>query len=167
MKLNSLLAKAAISLMYVSLTLPVSADTRGDIVATLQNNTNVPVEFPKNISAAGGEKIYFNWTADNNGYEVSFDYVPDCNGATACNMGYFSANKGGQMPSKSDYLGFSENDEYRYVNLSNGYSAVFTNGCGAHCTASIWWKVNGVLYSVSVKNGTKQEVMKIANSVYN
>ncbi len=164
MKLNSLLAKAAISLMYITLTLPASADTRSDIVATLQNSTNIPVEFPKNLPDAEGEKIYFDWTADNNGYEVSFDYTPDCGGATACNIGYFSANKGGQIPSKSDFL---ENAEYHYVKLSNGYSAVFTNACGAYCTASIFWKINGVVYSVSLKNGTKQEVMKIANSVYN
>lgn len=163
MRLNSLLVKTAISLMSISVAFPALADTRSNIIVKLQNNTNIPVKFPVNLPNTGGEKIYLNWSADNNSYNVNFDYTSDCGGATACNMGSFSANRGAQIQSKSYY----SEDEYQYIKLNNGYSAIFINTCGASCSALVEWKVNGVVYSVYLKNGTKEEIMKIANSVYN
>ena len=150
--------------MSISIAFPVLADTRSNIIAKLQNNTNIPVEFPGSLPNTGGEKIYLNWSADNNSYNVNFDYTPDCGGATACSMGYFTAAKGAQIQSKSD-IGWDY--KYEYIKLNNGYSAVFINSCGAYCTALVEWKVNGVVYSVYLKNGTKEEIIKIANSVYN
>jgi hypothetical protein len=171
MRLNSMLLtpsrrvliKTAISLMSISVAFPALADTRSEVIAALQNKTNIPVEFPGKLPDTD-EKIYLNGSADNNSYTINFDYTQDCSGSTACSMGYFTATKGAQIQSKSDYSG---NDEYQYIKLNNGYNAVFINTCGAYCMALIEWKVNGVVYSVYLKNGTKEEAMKIANSVYN
>jgi hypothetical protein len=149
--------------MPVSTAFPALADTRSEIIATLQSKTNIPVEFPRRLPNTEGKKIYFNQSVDPNNYEVNFDYTQDCGGATACRIGSFSAYKGAHVPSNSNYLG---DDEYQYIKLSNGYSAVFTNSCGAYCSASVRWQINGVLYSVNLKNGTKEEAIKIANSVY-
>jgi hypothetical protein len=33
--------------------------------------------------------------------------------------------------------------------------------------AYVEWKIDGIVYLVSLKNGTKEETLKIANSVYN
>ncbi|NJK58727.1 MAG: hypothetical protein HC939_23485 [Pleurocapsa sp. SU_5_0] len=161
MKLNSLLA---ISLMSISVAFPALANTQSEVIATLQQKTSVPVEFPGSLPNTEGENIYFNWSADSSSYNVNFDYTQDCGGATACNIGSFSAIKGAQIQSKSDYSG---NDEYQYIKLNNGYNAVFINTCGASCTTLVEWKVNGAVYSVYLKNGTKEEILKIANSVYN
>lgn len=54
MRLNSMLLtpsrgvliKTAISLMSISVAFPALADTRSEVIATLQNKTNIPVEFP-------------------------------------------------------------------------------------------------------------------------
>ena len=171
MKLNSLLA---ISLMSISVAFPALANTRSEVIATLQQKTSVPVEFPGSLPNTGGEEVYLNWSADNNSYNVNFDYTNDCNGATACNMGSFSAEKGGIVVPKSEFS-FSDRsdipiemqDKYEYIKLDNGYNAVFMYGCGAYCNATLQWKINNVLYSIYLKNGNKEEVMKIANSVYN
>jgi hypothetical protein len=58
-------------------------------------------------------------------------------------------------------------NEYEYITLNNGYSAVFANSCGAYCMAYVEWKIDGIVYLVRLKNGTKEETLKIANSVYN
>ena len=87
----------------------------------------------------------------------------DYNGTNACTMGSFSANKHIQIEPKSLYL---QNDVYKYIKLNNGYSAVFINSCGAYCLAIVQWKINGVVYTVNLKNGTEVETIEIANSVY-
>lgn len=151
-------------LLHISIAFPVLADPRSETITALQSQTNVPVEFPRILPYSEDHDTYLNISVDTDGYYVSFDYTPDCGGTTACSMGSFSAIRGTQIEPKSSY---SKNDVYKYIKLNNGYHAVLINSCGAYCNAMIAWKISDIVYTIYIKNGTEEEVIRIANSVYN
>lgn len=158
-------------LIPLSVALPSQANSRSEVIATLENTTNVPVELPSVLPTYADPQMYWNASGKADSYYVSFEYTPDCMGATACTLGSFSAERGGEIEPKPSDLRVntsdsSLSDKYEYIKLDNGYSAVYMNFCGAYCTAQVQWKINGVLYQASLKNGTKEEVLRMANSVY-
>jgi hypothetical protein len=53
--------------------------------------------------------------------------------------------------------------EFRNIKLFGGTKGIFVNSCGAYCTALVEWKHEGVLYRVTMKNGTQKELEQIAN----
>lgn len=149
------------TLLMLSLPFPVWADTVVPIDSLrtqLQRQTQVPIVLPSRLPEV--DSLYSNITSSSpDGYEVSFTYTPDCRG-TACTWGYFSAQRGGVLETQP----LSPNDTVEPVTLANGIQAQFTNFCGAYCTAQASWVSQGVLYSASVKNGSKAAVMALANS---
>ena len=155
----------------LNVVLPSQANSRSDVVAALEQTTNVPVELPSMLPVYQDTTIYWNALGDADSYSVSFEHTPDCDGATFCTMGSFSAQRGGEIAPKPSNLIVNSpdtqfNDQYEYIKLNNGYSAVYINFCRAYCTASVQWKIQGVLYEASLKNGLKEDLLRMANSVY-
>lgn len=87
--------------------------------------------------------------------------TPDCRGATACRVGGIEAERGGQFrdPKQGGVM-----DTFEPVKLARGVNGQFANTCGPYCLASVLWKYQGVLYTVHVKNGLKEEAIALANA---
>lgn len=128
------------------------------ILAKIKNKTQVPIFLPSSIPSS--DRFYFNTQATRNNYVVFFDYTPNCQGTTACNMGAIDAEKGGQFITPMQ----GTTRTFKNIQLAGRTRGIFHNGCGAYCTASVEWQNQGVLYRVSIKNGREAETVQIANS---
>jgi hypothetical protein len=129
------------------------------IVSQLQSQTQVPILLPNTIPDM--DRVYVSVDASSTSYYLSFDYTSDCQGTTACNFGGIAAERGGQITAPDD---LGPRDSVVSVRLANGTQGLFTNFCGAYCTASVEWQSQGVRYSVYIKNGEQQDVVALANS---
>lgn len=130
------------------------------ILPQLKRRTQIPIFLPNRLPFSG--RFYFDSYAEPNAYSVGIGATPNCE-ATACSIGELSAQRGGQ-PATPDLVEGSTNAVFKNVRLARGTRGVFTNGCGAYCTASVEWQYGGVLYRVSMKNGEERTVIQIANS---
>lgn len=127
------------------------------ILAKLKGKAKVPIFLPSRLPFS--DRIYFESEVTQTGYSVSFNYTPNCQ-ATACYIGSIEAERGGQFITPDQ--GFTRT--FKNVQLARSTKGIFHNGCGAYCTASLEWQSQGVLYRVSIKNGTETDAMRIANS---
>jgi hypothetical protein len=128
------------------------------ILAKLKGKTQVPIFIPSRLIVS--QKLYYYSQAQPNSYAISIDYTANCRGAGACNFGEVRAQKGGEFSTKVEGV----TKTLKNVKLAGGVKGVFHNGCGAYCTASVEWKNQGFLYTVSIKNGRESEVILTANS---
>lgn len=101
--------------------------------------------------------IYFNSTVNPSGYEVSFEYTQNCNFATACFIGSIAAERNGQIQ------GSESAKTSKVVQLADGTKGQFTDFCGAYCMANFQWQSQGVLYTVTIKNGQLEDLVQTAN----
>jgi hypothetical protein len=124
----------------------------GDVVPRLQEATSMPILLPSQVPM---DEVFLDVEAQSDRYYVGFDYRPDCRSATACHFGEI-------MAEQNDSTTIPENTEE--VTLTDGTPAYFFSTCGAHCTAILQWRYSGVLYSVMIKNGTKEGTIALANS---
>jgi hypothetical protein len=123
-----------------------------DVVPRLQEATQMPILLPSQVPM---DEVFLDVEVDRNRYYVGFDFRPDCRSATACHFGEIMAEQGGATSAP-------ENSEE--VALTDGTPAYFFSTCGAHCTASLQWSYGGAVYSVMIKNGTKEGTIALANS---
>ena len=68
--------------------------------------------------------------------------------------------KGGEFSTKMEGV----TKTLKTVQLAGGVKGNFHNGCGAYCTANLEWKNQGFLYTVAIRNGEQEDLIKIANS---
>lgn len=137
------------------------------VVQQLQPQTNLPIWMPDAIPDM--EQVYVSLSVESpSSYYINFDYIPDCEGSTACNYGYFYADRTGQFSTPADLTptrpGMPRN-EIVPVRLINGMSGQFVNTCGAYCMARVEWRLGGVLYSAWIKNGTQAATVVLANDI--
>jgi len=130
-----------------------------DALADIRGGTAVPIYLPE--VAPVSEPLYISGLTSPDGYYLTLDYTPDCNGATACNLGNLTGEQDGYRYTESD---LEPGDRLESVTLANGYTGQFANMCGAYCSAVLQWEVEGVLYTVYLKNGTLEDAVQIANS---
>ncbi|MBF2085289.1 hypothetical protein [Thermoleptolyngbya sp. C42_A2020_037] len=135
---------------------PIPVD---QVVSQLRPQTPIPIFLPDAVP--GMEEVYVHAYGDEDSYGVDFDYVADCNGATACSYGGTWAQRYEGAMTPAEILGMSETVET--VTLTNGVSGQYANTCGAYCVATVMWQADGVLYGVSIKNGEKEATIALAN----
>jgi hypothetical protein len=160
--LPKLLAVALLPSVLLSLTARSFAQAVipvDQVAAQLRSQTQIPIFLPMTFPAE--LPVYVNATAESDSYYVDFVATPDCDGQTFCLFGGMSAQRGGQLSSRAD---LGSGNILEPVQLANGVRGQFTEFCGATCTASMEWHSQGVLYTVSIKNGRRAEVIALANS---
>ncbi|MBE9009135.1 hypothetical protein IQ250_02825 [Pseudanabaenaceae cyanobacterium LEGE 13415] len=166
-KLSSTIALSALSfalsLSISSFTIrSASADVGlpvNQVTQALQR-VRVPLLIPERLPFSGEDKIYWQTTVEPKGYSIAFVYEPDCKG-TYCYLGSFSAEQGGNIERGSN------GELVEGVTLAKGKKAQYRLFRGAYHTAFLSWKERGVLYKVTIKNGSKEQVIQIANSAIN
>ncbi|MEP0913740.1 hypothetical protein NDI45_22760 [Leptolyngbya sp. GB1-A1] len=140
----------------------------------------VPLRLPTYIPSRGQRQsseslpVYASVDSVESGsYAVVLGYSKDCNGSNACRLG---AVIGEVQPTKSAQDDYTESD-YLYpdgrseepvaqVTLANGITGTFLPWrCATNCTdAQVVWDENGYRYSVGIKLGDRDSLVKMANS---
>jgi len=90
-------------------------------------------------------------------YSVLLGLTKDCNGGTACRLGaVFGEAITIQSPPNAG----------KSIRLTNGITGYFTEAkCGANCSdAMVSWDQNGGRYTVALKAGKLETLVKMANS---
>lgn len=90
-------------------------------------------------------------------YQIMLAFAEDCRGGNACRMGSISGEEG--IPKTTSI-------EPEIVNLSENIKAYFIpSKCGANCSdATLIWSQGEYFYTVAIKAGNKDTLIKIANS---
>ncbi|MEM8804501.1 MAG: hypothetical protein AAGF01_00430 [Cyanobacteria bacterium P01_G01_bin.38] len=137
------------------------------VIAELQPQTDLPIWVPDEVPEMEAVHISFDILPDY--YVISFDHTPDCQGATACNYGYFEANRNGEFMTAEDISPIVRQgipqDEIVPIRFGNGMSGQFVNTCGAYCSARVQWRLDGILYSAVIKNGMQEATVELANII--
>lgn len=142
---------------FVTAVQPVLADVSfpaNQAVSQLQQS-QIPILLPSSLP--GSDAVYLSSSGGVNSYEVAMTYTPDC-GGTYCYIGSIQGERGGQFETPW------EGTTSQWVQLAQGNQGLFINACGAYCTATLSWQSNNVLYTVTLKNGLKEDLVQIANS---
>lgn len=136
-----------------SMTFPVR-----EILSQIEGKTRVPIFLPSQLPFSGD--IYLESRVETQGYSVVMSSIPNCS-ATPCYIADISAKRGGE-PAQPPIRGFRS--EFKTIQLAGRRKGVFSNVCGAYCTALVEWQYQGVLYRVTMKNGEEKMLVNIANS---
>jgi len=134
---------------------PILADLKGLLITVLLP-TYVPHQHDAGVHLSAAVDDRSQW-----GYLVDIGYTPQCSGADACRLGSVTGGAEIDTPTIFDY------PRAHHVRLHNGKQALyFPFTCGASCGDSVLaFQVDGIVYTVSVKGGSLQEVLAMANSV--
>ena len=130
-----------------------------NIFRQIKGKTRVPVFLPSILPLSDIQQLDFDVQAGSHGYIVAMYLGKGCR-AGACFFGIIEAKRNEPFSSPSQL----PRDTYRSIELAGGFRGIYFNNCGAYCTAFVEWQRLGVLYRVTRKNGTQQEVVQIANS---
>lgn len=131
------------------------------VLAKLKTGAGVPVLLPDALPASVLEdRLYVEGGPSERGYDITLALTPRC-GANACSVGFFSAERGGELV-----------EELERVELANGVRGAYKPlTCGASCSpAMIEWVYEGVLYTIQLKlnaggdAGDKAALIGLANS---
>jgi hypothetical protein len=121
-----------------------------NIFRQIKGKTRVPVFLPSLLPDV---------QAGSHGYIVAMYLGRGCR-TGACFFGIIEAKRNEPFSPPSQL----PRDTYRSIELAGGFRGIYFNNCRAYCTAFVEWQRLGVLYRVTRKNGTQQEVIQIANS---
>ncbi|ERT08810.1 hypothetical protein M595_1172 [Lyngbya aestuarii BL J] len=131
-----------------------------EMITKMKGRTSVPILLPSNFPSGRGS-VFFEEKVNPQGYLINFTATPNCR-ATACRQGGMSAESSGMLtppPPKSD-----SRSQYQTILLANGIEGQYYQGCRLYCTALVEWTYQGVLYRVTLKNGSLEDLQAIANS---
>ena len=133
--------------------------------SALRGQTDVPIKLPTFLPYIGAANPIAASlvSTSSSSYEISLGWGQDCfsadlrEGAGACHYGTIRGSS----------VVLSENSGRRIPVIllggTHGYFVPFT--CGAHCDdAAVGWEEGGYHYSISLKAGSKKELVKVANS---
>jgi hypothetical protein len=149
--------RAALLAFALLLLLPAAAPARTmdlptlfqDVLPEVKEKTEVPVLLPQRYPS-GSEDHFPSGDGRRRGYTLSVAAVRDCDGATACFLGTFGAQRG-------------EDPHYmRKIRLAGGRTGYFRPlTCGASCSPpAIEWVEHDVLYWIQAHAGTKRQERK-------
>jgi hypothetical protein len=135
-----------------------------DLKAELRTQTTVWLELPAFLPYGDVEHPIAASVvaAGPDGYEIALGWGEDCfekdlpGGAGACHYGSIEAS----------VKGFQKGATRTPVELRRGMHGYFEHfTCGAHCEdASLEWNQNGCYYRFSLKAGSKNELIRVAES---
>ncbi|MEB3831735.1 hypothetical protein [Phormidium sp. CCY1219] len=138
---------------------PIPNPIFAPILPRLKQETQVPILLPDYVFGGdGATEIYaILETANRDRYQVILGYTPDCNGGTACRLGAISGEA--IAPDSPPLSG-------KPVRLDNGITGYFVAAvCGANCSdATLTWEQNNARYTVGIKAGKGEKLVKMANS---
>lgn len=129
------------------------------IIAELKNKTKIPLSLPNYVPESNSSNPVYGLvekiTASE--YSILLAFTEDCTGGTACRLGSVSGKK--ISPQNDNFSG-------QKVALVNNFNGYFTDAvCGANCSDStLSWNNNGVSYTVALKAGKQETLVKMANS---
>ncbi len=104
-------------------------------------------------------------TLEKDEYEINLGYAPGCNGGNACSYGHLAGKR--IVDNFIDAPHFHQNTDKAYViNLAKNIEGYFIESeCCATCSdAQIFWTQDGCQYMIGIKAGSKENVMRVANS---
>ncbi|MBD2294961.1 hypothetical protein H6G06_16100 [Anabaena sphaerica FACHB-251] len=130
------------------------------ILPKLKKNSQIKILLPNYIPGLEGENPLYAIieTANKDKYDILLGFSPDCTGGTACRLGMISAEA---INSKTPKL------TGKAVSLAKGTTAYFVDAkCGANCSDStLTWRQKAVQYTIGLKAGKQDELVKMAKSV--
>ena len=143
-----------------------AATVYAPIKADLQN-VYIPIALPTTFPLArmpSTTRIYADIQDDSQSattYIVDLGYTKDCNGGGACGYGEVTGGWTGDTPGVLSPLKGGVP-----ITLQGGVKGTFYPfTCGASCGDSvILWRHNGIPYTVSIKAGSRSNVLLMANS---
>jgi hypothetical protein len=157
-------ALAAALVLSASVSAASAVSTRVNVPAVTKQlvhriglSSGVPVLLPDRIVIRGLKvKAYAGGAAFRRGWTIDLGYTASCNGANACAMASFYAERGGSLEGRSN------------VTLTRGVRARFRPmSCGASCDPpSIAFAIGGVSYVFSIKDPAtrpKSALIEMAN----
>ncbi|MEA5617155.1 hypothetical protein VB711_04790 [Cronbergia sp. UHCC 0137] len=129
------------------------------ILPKLKQKSQIKLLLPKYIPESNTENPLYAIieTATKNKYEILLGFSPDCSGGTACRLGLLTAEKvNKQTPRLTG----------KAVLLAKGITGYFVDfQCGANCSdATLTWRYQGIQYTIGLKAGSRNELIKMANS---
>lgn len=128
------------------------------VLPQLQKNTKVPPILPTYLaSEEETEPLYATMESiASNRYEIELAFAPECHTASACHYGTLIGKVSKKLPPLKG----------QRVKLSKGLTGYFVDAkCGANCSDStLTWEQQGHRYTVGIKAGRKEELIKVANS---
>ncbi|MCU0542028.1 MAG: hypothetical protein MUE44_07525 [Oscillatoriaceae cyanobacterium Prado104] len=130
-----------------------------NIFKQIKGKTRVPVFLPSRLSLSGNEQLDFDVQAGSHGYIVRMYLGKGCR-TRDCYFGSIEAKRDEAFSPPSRL----PRDTYRSIELEGGMRAIYFSKCGVYCNRFVEWQRLGVLYRVTLKNGSQQEVVQIANS---
>lgn len=129
------------------------------ILSDLENKTKIAVSVPKYIPESNEPNPIYALVEKitPSTYQILLAFTEDCTGGTACRLGSIS---GEAISSKNPVLNGEK------VFLASNITGYFTDAmCGANCSDStLVWEQNDVRYTVALKAGKLETLVKIANS---
>ncbi|MFM7406642.1 MAG: hypothetical protein ACKO3K_08270 [Cuspidothrix sp.] len=130
------------------------------ILSKLKQKTKIKILLPQYVIESDGENPLYAImeTATKTKYEILLGFSPDCSGGTACCLGIIS----GEAITKT-----TPKLTGKPVSLTKNITAYFTDfRCGANCSdATLTWRKDGVQYTIGLKAGNRNSLIKMAKSV--
>ena len=129
------------------------------IFPSLKYQTKIPILLPEYVPETETPNQVFAILEKSTPkhYQIMLAFAEDCRGGNACRMGSISGEEG--IPKTTSI-------EPEIVNLSENIKAYFIpSKCGANCSdATLIWSQGEYFYTVAIKAGNKDTLIKIANS---
>jgi hypothetical protein len=128
------------------------------IAESLLSKIDIPVRFPRFLPETGGATIFaVVRNADTEHYDILLATTLPCGGGNACTYGSVEGSKQPLDPVLGKTI---------RVPLGTGVIGSFTaTTCHAFCSqAYIRWEEDGVFYSIGVKAGKRDDMIKAARS---
>jgi hypothetical protein len=129
------------------------------ILPKLKQKSQIKILLPKYIPESDGTNPIYAIleTATAKKYDILLGFTPDCTGGTACRLGVVSAEA---ITRKTPRL------TGKRVTLAKGITGYFVDfRCGANCSdATLTWRQKGVQYTLGLKAGNRESLIKMANS---
>lgn len=131
-----------------------------ELLPKLQAQTKLPIRLPAYIPESDSSEpppYALLESANSSEYQIQLAFTEDCMGESACHLGSIVAEA---ITSESaDLTG-------KTVALTDGITGYFTDAtCGASCSdATLIWEQNLVRYTIAIKAGRVETLVKMANS---
>lgn len=139
-----------------------------DVMPALEG-TGVAVMLPASFPVDGDLATYpYVYTAMEGKYEISLDYVADCQGAGACRYGTLVARRIGAIGEAFDtimpFWDASVSDMPQLIGNIPSYFVDYE--CGANCgDAKLFWIYGDCEYMLGLKAGSKEALVELANAM--
>jgi len=132
--------------------------TLEDLKPEIRTQTKLPLRLPSFLPDTGGQKIYAVLRhADATDYDILLATKLPCEGGNACSYGTVQARMSAFDPPEGKPVA---------VSLGKGViGQFFPAKCYAFCSeAYVRWQENGIFYSIGVKAGKKNGLLRAAKS---